>query len=151
MREPLSLPVHSLSAGAPRLGIAQRALRKSQGFWRCFGLRAVPRVGVPACPSALRMLLPFLKAILVIHALQESNDKSVVLGVEHVIVSRAVHSSKRWPRPPPSSTKHVVCLAGELRALIFEQVRKRLRSTLLEPLDADVLLAVSPAWSTTCD
>ena len=98
------------------------------------------------------MLLTFAKATLV-HAapmLQESNDTSVV-GVEHAIVRAAVRSTKRWPRPRPSSTKHAVCLAGELRALIFEQVRKRLRSTLLEPLGADVLLAVSPAWSATCD
>lgn len=40
-----------------------------------------------------------------------------------------------------------VCLAGEIRALIFPTVQRRLRKTLLRPLGADIFGVLSKQWS----
>lgn len=40
-----------------------------------------------------------------------------------------------------------VCIAGEMRALIFKQVQERLRQAVLEPLQADSFLVLSRTWS----
>tara|TARA_B110001452_G_scaffold258974_1_gene254780 strand:+ start:1436 stop:2455 length:1020 start_codon:yes stop_codon:yes gene_type:complete len=45
----------------------------------------------------------------------------------------------------PSDT--AVCLAGEVRALIFPVVQRRLRKTLLQPLGADTFGVLSRQWS----
>ena len=40
-----------------------------------------------------------------------------------------------------------LCVAGEARALIFPHVQARLRTTLIEALQADLYLVLSRAWS----
>jgi hypothetical protein len=51
---------------------------------------------------------------------------------------------KSTAQPP---TPFAVCLAGQLRTLVFPVVQRRLNATILEPLQADAFVVASLQWS----
>ena len=59
-----------------------------------------------------------------------------------------------WRAHPGLETVTAVCVAGEVRTLVYKAAQEHLAYSLLDPLNADVFLVLAPKhtglWCATC-